>query len=62
IAIGLAQGVMIYDNSDLDGPRLIVQIANRQLEISDLDAAEPFHRRIASIVAKSRSTLAGITE
>ncbi len=51
IAIGLAHGVVIYDNSDLGGPRLIVQIAAGQLEVSDLDAAEPYHRRIASSVA-----------
>ena len=52
-AIRLAHGTMIFDNSELTGPALLVQIAMDVIEVSNLDEEQAFHGRIASVISEA---------
>jgi predicted ABC-type ATPase len=52
-AIRLSDGTTIFDNSEMSGPRLLVQIARGVIGANHLDAALSFHQRIASIVGEA---------
>ena len=49
-AVRLAHEVMIFDNSELSGPFLLMQITAGVIEINNLEEAQAFHRRIATSV------------
>jgi len=55
-AIRLVHGTMIYDNSSISGPELLLQIANDIIEVNSLDEAKPLHVRIAAIVGEALDT------
>lgn len=52
-AIHLAHGTMIFDNSELTGPALLVQIAMDVIDVNNLDEAQAFHGRIASLIGEA---------
>ena len=55
-AIRLAHGTMIYDNTSISGPKLLVQVASGTIEVDRVDRAKPLHVRIAAIVAEALDT------
>ena len=50
---GLVHGTMIYDNSSIYGPVLLLRIANDLIEVNKLDQHRPLHQRIAAIVGEA---------
>jgi predicted ABC-type ATPase len=52
-AIRLVHGALIYDNSSIAGPELLLQIANNGVEVNRLDKAKPRHARLAAIVSEA---------
>jgi predicted ABC-type ATPase len=44
-AIRLVHGTMIYDNSSIAGPTLLIQIDNNIIAVNTLDKAKPLHAR-----------------
>ena len=48
--VRLVHGTMIYDNSRISGPELLLQVENGVMEVNNLDQAKPAHARIAAIV------------
>jgi predicted ABC-type ATPase len=52
-AIRLSDGTAIFDNSEVTGPFLLIQITAGAIEINNLDETQPFHSRIASRVGEA---------
>jgi predicted ABC-type ATPase len=52
-AIRLAHGTLIFDNSEITGPTLLIQVALDMIEVNNLDAVRPLHFRLASIVGEA---------
>jgi hypothetical protein len=52
-AIRLSDDTTIFDNSEVSGPFLLIQITAGVVEINNLDEAQAFHCRIASRVGEA---------
>jgi predicted ABC-type ATPase len=52
-AIRLVHGVMIFDNSRISGPALLLQFSKDVIESNALDGAKPLHVLIATIVGEA---------
>ena len=52
-AIRLAHGTMIYDNSSIAGPELLLQIDEAAIAVNNLDEARPLHARVAAVVGEA---------
>jgi len=49
-AIRLAHSTTIFDNSEISGPVLVIQIDQGVIAFNNLDETIPFHARLASII------------
>jgi predicted ABC-type ATPase len=52
-AIRLAHGTMVFDNSFISGPLLLLQISKDIIEVNNLDDVQQLHVRIAATVGEA---------